>query len=252
MAAISRQVLAAFSFAMLLLASSALAGPPYVTDDPEPVPFRNWEFYVAGTRSTDGNDRTGDAPHFEVNYGAAPGLQVHLIVPLSFSRPQGGSTAFGLGDIEVGAKYRFVEESDSRPQVGTFPLVELPTGDAGRGLGAGHARAFLPVWLQKSFGKWTTYGGGGYWLNPGEGNRNWWFAGWQAQVQLTPSFAPGAEIYYQSPSENGASSEVRFNAGFVLDLGEHHHVLFSAGRGIHACNCSQAYLAYLFTLGPKP
>ena len=247
-----RQVLASFSFATLLLATRALAGPPYVTDDPEPVPFRNWEFYVAGTRATDGNDRTGDAPHFEVNYGAAPRLQLHLIVPLSFSRPGGGSTAFGLGDIEVGAKYRFVEESEGRPQIGTFPLVELPTGDATRGLGAGYVRAFLPVWLQKSFGRWTTYGGGGYWRNPGAGNRNWWFAGGQAQVQVTPSFAPGAEVYYQSPSEEGGRSEVRFNAGFVLDLGEHHHLLFSAGRAIHGCNCNQAYLAYLLTLGRKP
>jgi hypothetical protein len=248
----TRLVLASFSFAALLLASRGLAGPPYVTDDPEPVPFRNWEFYVAGTRATAGSDRSGDAPHFEVNYGAAPGLQVHLIVPLSFSRPGGGSTAFGLGDIEVGAKYRFVEESKGRPQIGTFPLVELPTGDAGRGLGAGHVRAFFPVWLQKSFGKWTTYGGGGYWLNPGQGNRNWWYAGWQAQVQATSFFAPGIELFYQTPSGKGRAPEVRFNAGFVLDFGEHHHFLFSAGRGIHACNCSQAYLAYLLTLGPKP
>jgi hypothetical protein len=26
-------------------------------------------------------------------------------------------------------------------------------------------QAFLPVWLQKSFGDWTIYGGGGYGLN---------------------------------------------------------------------------------------
>ena len=47
-----------------------------------------------------------------------------------------------------------------RPMIGVFPLVEAPTGDARRGLGAGHTREFLPLWLQKSFGGWTTYGGG--------------------------------------------------------------------------------------------
>jgi hypothetical protein len=239
-------------FATLLLASRALAGPPYVTDDPEPVPFRNWEFYAAGTLAADGGDRSGDAPHFEANYGAAPELQLHLIVPLSYFRPAGGSTAYGLGDIEIGAKYRFLEEGDGRPQVGTFPLVELPAGDAGRGLGAGHVRAFLPLWLQKGFGRWTTYGGGGYWLNPGEGNRNWWFAGWQVQLQVTPFFAPGVEVFYQTPSAEGSSPEARFNAGFVLDFGEHYHFLFSAGRAFHGCDCSQAYVAYLLTFGPTP
>jgi hypothetical protein len=55
----------------------------------------------------------------------------------------------------------------------------LPTGNENRGLGAGHVRAFLPVWVQKSFGEWTTYGGGGYWINQDDnlGDKNYWFAG---------------------------------------------------------------------------
>ena len=235
----------------LLLARLSLAGPPYVTDDPEPVPLRNWELYLAGGRASEGSDLSGDAPHFEVNYGIAKGLQLHLIVPVSFSRPAGGSTTFGLGDIEVGAKYRFLEETGDRPQVGMFPLVEVPSGDAGRGLGAGHVRAFLPVWIQKSYGKVTTYGGGGYWINPGEGNRNWWYVGWQVQVQATSFLSPGVEVYYQSPAQEGRSAEVHVNGGLILDLGENHHVLVSAGGGIHGCGCSQAYAAYLLTFGPK-
>jgi len=229
----------------------ANAGPPYVTDDPQPVPWRQWELYVSLTGQSEAGYRSGDAPHFEANFGAAPGLQLHLVVPLSYSRPSGAPTAYGPGDVEIGAKYRFVDESESVPQIGTFPLVELPSGDASRGLGAGEVRVFLPVWLQKSFGKWTTYGGGGYWINPGAGNRNWWLAGWQAQVQLTSSFAPGAEVFYEAPAEAGARSRVLYNIGFVLDFGEHHHLLASAGGALTGCNCRQAYVAYLLTLGPK-
>jgi hypothetical protein len=216
------------------------------------VEWRHWEAYVALTGQAEAGARSGDAPHFEANYGAAPELQLHLIVPLSFARPPGGPTAYGWGDVEVGAKYRFVEEGERRPQVGTFPLVELPSGDATRDLGAGEVRAFLPIWLQKTIGKWTTYGGGGYWINPGTGNRNWWFAGGQAQVQLTPSFAPGAEVYYESPAEAGARPKVLFNVGFVLDVGEHHHLLASAGGAFTGCSCRQFYAAYLLTLGPEP
>jgi hypothetical protein len=238
-------------FAGLLAAAlPASAGPPYVTDDPQPVEFRHWEFYAALTGESESGARAGDAPHVEVNYGPAPELQLHVIVPWAFARPSGGTTAWGLGDVELGAKFRFVEEGAGRPQVGTFPLVELPTGDASRGLGAPETRVFLPLWLQKTIGAWTTYGGGGYWINPGEGNRNWWFAGWQAQVQLTPSFAPGAEVYYESPSEAGARPRVLFNVGFVLDFGARHHLLGSAGAAFTGCDCRQFYVAYLLTLGP--
>ena len=242
----------AFASCVLLAAAPALSGPPYVTDDPEPVPLGHWELYLAATRTTDGGDRAGDVPHFEVNLGAAPNLQLHLIVPVAYARAGGSGTTLGLGDIETGAKFRFVEETEGRPQIGTFPLVEVPTGDAGRGLGAGHVRVFLPVWLQKSFGKVTTYGGGGYWINPGQGNRNWWYAGWQAQVQATPFFSPGIEVFYQTPPQEGRSPEIHFNAGFVVDLGRSHHVLFSAGRAVHGCDCAHGFVAYLLTLGPEP
>lgn len=89
---------------------SAPAGPPYTTDDPEPVPLHGWELYLSDTRVVEAADGTGDAPHVEVNYGAAPGLQLHAIVPLGWARPADGPTTFGLGDVELGVKLRFVEE----------------------------------------------------------------------------------------------------------------------------------------------
>jgi len=30
-----------------LCSLTALAGPPFVTDDPEPVDYQHWEFYIA-------------------------------------------------------------------------------------------------------------------------------------------------------------------------------------------------------------
>ena len=63
--------------------------------------------------------------------------------------------------------------------------------------------AFIPIWLQKDFGDWTTYGGGGYWINPGPGNRNYWFAGWLLQRQVTKQLALGAEVFHQTASMAG-------------------------------------------------
>jgi hypothetical protein len=219
--------------AALLISQSALAGPPFITDDPEPVDPGHWEVYVFSAEANGRGDTTGLGPSMEVNYGAAPGLQLHIIGGFAYDDQPGGNLNMGLSDTELGAKLRLINpgEDDWWPQVGVFPLVEAPTGNAKRGLGAGEFQEFLPVWLQKDFGKWTTYGGGGYWINPGPGNRNYWFFGWLLQRQVTDSLALGAEVFHQTPSLIGRNASSGFNVGGVYDFSKNYHLLFSSGRG---------------------
>ena len=226
----------------------AHAGPPYVTDDPEPVDYRHWELYLASQYELTHDGATGTAPHVEINYGAAPNLQLHLIAPLAYSRPSGGLTQYGFGDIELGAKFRLVQEGKRVPMVGTFPLFELPTGSEASGLGTGHLRVFIPLWIQKGFGPWLTYGGGGYWLNPGEGNRDFWYVGWLIQRQLSKRAALGAELFDTTADRVGGSGNLQFNVGLVLDLTNHQHLLVSAGRGLVGESRFQAYFAYQLTI----
>lgn len=232
----------------VLPAAPVAAGPPFVTDDPEPVDLGHWEIYGFASGTHVRGDTGGTLAGLEVNYGAAPNLQLHLIAPLSFDTPGGGPSQTGIGDMEIGAKYRFITpgEEDWYPQVGTFPLLEVPTGDAQRGLGGGKLRAFMPIWLQEDFGKWTTYGGGGYWINPGFGNRDYWFAGWLLQYQLAPSLALGAEIFHQTADSVGGGDTTGFSFGGIYDFSQHYHLLFSGGRGLqNAALANQAswYLA---------
>jgi hypothetical protein len=219
--------------AMLLLGSPAIAGPPFITDDPEPVELGHWEVYGFSAGAIGPHDANGLAPSFEVNYGAAPNLQLHVMSGLAYDDPSASGLRMGVSDTELGAKYRFLTPGDDDwwPQVGVFPMIELPTGNAERGLGAGYVQAFLPVWIQKDFGKWTTYGGGGYWINPGVGNRDYWFTGVVLQRQVTDKLALGGEVFYQTSSMVGRGGSAGFNLGGVYDLTEHYHLLFSAGRG---------------------
>ena len=229
----------------------ALAGPPFATDDPDPVEYQHWEVYLGSQYGHRADGAGGTLPHLEVNYGLVPNLQLHLIAPAAFAASSGASRHYGYGDAELGAKYRFLAEADGRPEVGVFPLVELPTGDATRGLGSGHTEAFLPVWLQKTFGAWTTYGGGGYWINPGAGNRNWWFTGWLIQKKVWPNLTVGAEVFHETAQRIGAGSDTKANLGVVWDLDETRHVLASVGPTIQGPTGYQAYLALQFTFGPK-
>jgi hypothetical protein len=226
------------------------AGPPFVTDDPEPVEYQHWEVYLGSQYEHSGNGAGGTLPHVEVNYGVIPNLQLHLIAPVSFDAPSGASSQFGYGDTELGAKYRFLEEADGRPQVGVFPQVELPTGDSARGLGSGHTQIFLPVWLQKSFGTWTTYGGAGYRINPGAGHRSFWFTGWLIQKQVRFNLTVGAEIFHETAQSDGGDSETKLNVGVIWDLDETRHILASIGPTIQGPTGYQAYLAFQLTFGP--
>lgn len=233
---------------LLLIPSHVSAGPPYDTDDPEPVELHHWEFYAASHSTHDDNGWNSTLPHFEVNYGAAPNLQVHAIVPMGYNELPGGESSNGLSDIELGAKYRFVKESKSIPMIGIFPLVELPTGNSSTGLGNGKTQFYIPLWLQKDMGKWTTYGGAGYWINTSESSKNWVFIGWQVQNQVTKNLSVGGELYHTSPEAIGSSSETRFNLGFVYDIDENNHLMFSAGKGIQGPVKAQLYGAYQLTL----
>jgi hypothetical protein len=251
-------VSAALATAVGVAASRALAGPPFVTDDPEPVPYQHFEFYNISLGTAIRGDTSGAAPAFEYNYGIVPNGQAHIIAPLTFDTQSG---SYGFGDTELGFKYRFIDENKDgwRPMVGIYPLVELPTGNADRGLGAGYVRAYFPVWLQKSFGDWTTYGGGGYWLNQGDdtANRDYWFFGWLLQKQVTKQLALGAEIYHQTSTVAfGATNPIYtqpttgFNVGAIYDFDDDHHLLVSVGKGLQnaaTTNEFSWYVAYQIT-----
>jgi hypothetical protein len=201
---------------LLLVAAVAwtgqlLAGPPYNTDDPEPVEYRHWEFYLASQHTRNRDGWSGTAPHFEVNYGALPDMQLHLIVPLAYAVPNDGGKAYGIGDTELGVKYRFVQEQQWVPQVGTFPFLEVPTGSRRLGLGNGTAQVFLPLWLQKSVGAWTTYGGAGFWFDAAIPKRHWWYVGGLVQRRISDRFTLGVEVFHLTAREPGTERDTRFN-----------------------------------------
>jgi hypothetical protein len=224
--------------------SPALAGPPFRTDDPVPVDYQHWEMYAfaLGTQASGSTD--GVSPGFEANYGILPNTMVHLILPAASYASADGQTSWGYGDTELGVKYRFL---DGRPDgsglmAGTFPLVLVPTGNEPLGVGSGHTQAFLPIWLQKSFGPWTSDGGGGYWINPGNGNKDYWFVGCLLQRQVTDHLALGGEVFYQTAD---AVDSTGFNLGGVYDFSAHQHLLFSAGAGIQNASQSNRFSYYL-------
>jgi hypothetical protein len=221
----------------------AVAGPSFLTDDPGPVDYRHWEIFGFATGTLIHGDSTGFLPAIEINYGALPNLQLHMAAGLAYNSQNVTGTQFGYDDTAFAAKYRFIDpgKDDWWPQVAVYPAVFLRTGNPQRGLGTGANHVFLPLWLQKDFGPWTTYGGG-YGINPGPGNQNYWFFGWELQRHITDRLVLGGEVFHQTtftteqPGEVGfplgSKVSTGFNLGGAYDFSETYHLLFSVGRGI--------------------
>ena len=139
-------------FVVAGLPSPAAAGPPFLTDDPEPVDYGRWEIIGFSMGTLVQGDTAGFLPGVEVNYGARPNVQLHVKVSAAFNSQSVTGTQFGYGDTEFGVKYRFInpDEDDWWPQVAVYPVVVAPTGDTARGLGSGAVHAVLPLWVQKA------------------------------------------------------------------------------------------------------
>lgn len=235
------------AFLFLIFVRPVFAGPPFNTDDPEPVPFHHWEYYISSINLYQAKSWSGTLPHFEVNYGIFHNMQVHLLLPLNYEAAPHVPTKYGYADTEVGVKYCFLSETDSRPQVGTFPIVLVPTVRNADFIDA-KIKVFVPVWAQKSWDKLTTYGGAGYWFNPGTGHENSVFAGWELQYDFSDKLTLGGELYYQSPDAPDAQSAMAFNVGGSINPSEKFHFIFSVGHSLVHERFFSSYLGLLWTI----
>jgi hypothetical protein len=234
-------------FATSLTPTAALCGPPYISDDPNPTDYEHFEIYAfaQGTVSRDGD---GGAAGIDFNYGATPDIQLTAAVPVAFEDVPHGDTQAGIGNIELAVKYRVAHQDDLGWDIAVFPRLFLPS--ASSTVGDPHASFFLPVWLEKDFGKWSTFGGGGCELNNGGDSQNFCLAGWALARQVLPNLQLGAEIVHQTADTKGGHASTAIGAGLKYDITDNYHVLAYAGPGLQ--NASETgrynwYTSILFT-----
>lgn len=214
----------AFLFA-LTCAAPAVAGPPYLTDDPAPTETGYWEIYVFATG--EGRRSTIDADAgVDLNYGPVKDLQLTATLPLSFSHDKKQSWRGGSGDVEIGTKFRFLNDEKAGFSAAIFPRVFLPTSSLADG---GRVRLLMPVWLQQDLGKTSVFGGGGYQVNPGSGNRNFLQAAAAVTHQMSDRVSAGTEIAWKGREAVGGTSQTRAGVGAIVKLTEHHSLLVSGG-----------------------
>ena len=112
----TKKSLRATALAVALLAvlaeHSTWAGPPLFTDDPETPGRGGWEINISHNI-----ERTRDAffmetPLFDINYGLLDNDQWKIEFPVLYLDSDEPGSHWGMGDLLLGWKYRFLEEED--------------------------------------------------------------------------------------------------------------------------------------------
>jgi hypothetical protein len=217
----------------------AQGGPPLMTDDPGTPDAGTWEVNVAVTGDLTSAGRGYELPVFDVNYGAGGHVQLTVSVPLAVSRASHAGTHGDVGEVEAGAKWRFIDQGGAWPaDVSAFPKIVFHPPVAGPGEGT---EVLLPLEAARAFGSFA--------LNVDAGRivqrhaSGAWFYGAALQYAPAERMQWLAELHTETGGDAGA---VRFlNAGFRRDLDAHRVLLFSIGHNVFRGDAPAETVAYL-------
>lgn len=209
-------------------AGAAHAGPPFLSDDPDPTPEHHYEIYAFGSGSWTRHAEEG-AFGVDFNYGGGPDLQLTATVPIEFEHEHGFGHTSGLGNIELAAKFRFLHQETSGWSVAVFPRVFLP---AGSHLGDDHASLLLPVWLGREWDDGSTFGGGGCAINRGGDSQDYCIAGWALTHRFTENLQIGGELFHQTADTKDGKPSTVVGVGATYDLNDTLHLLGYVGAGL--------------------
>jgi hypothetical protein len=229
------------------------AGPPFQLDDPDVIPYQHYEFYTFATMGVTPGETDLTGPAVEFNWSGVPNVMFHFLVPAAEAFPSGGPDTMGLGDSEAGMQLRIIPETKHRPMIGTFPMLEIPTGDPARGLGAGKPSWKIPLWIQKTIGSWTVDGGGGENISHIPGARNYPFGGVFLQHDVNKKLSLAGEVYC-----HGRETELGSRDATMVDFGGYYTIhdpgfqlLFCYGHSVAGQTENYAYAGLYWTWGPS-
>lgn len=223
----------------------AMAGPPYQSDDPEPTDYGHYEIYTFNKGVRSKGDLSG-ASGIDFNYGAAPNLQLTATLPVGFDFPSNGPTALGLSNVELAAKYRFLNQDTFGFDVAVFPRVFLPSGS--QSVGDSQASFLLPIWVQKDWGKWSVFGGGGCQFSAAGRSRDFCIYGGTLTRQVLPELQLGVEVFHQTADHAGNLATTSLGIGAKYDLNYNIHLLGYVGKGIQNARTTNQYSWYAAVL----
>jgi hypothetical protein len=139
-----------------LAAGSAFAqgGPPFYTNDPGTPGNLNWEINLGYMPFFYSHQSVSHTPDLDINFGV--GNRIQLTYENAWLRVQNPSSAteFGLGQSNLGVKWRFYDAGESGLNISVFPqlFVNNPDDAVRRGITPASDTLLLPFEFTRRFG----------------------------------------------------------------------------------------------------
>ena len=232
----------------------AQGGPPYYTNDPGTPGNLQWEINLGYMPFLYSGSSITHTPDVDINFGL--GDRIQLTYEDAWLRVDNPSPVkYGLGQDQLGVKWRFYDNKDSGFAMSIFPQLSInnPNHSVERGITPRGASLILPVEFSKKLGPIDINWEGGY--NFVHKGPDGWLAGLVVGHEFTDKLELDAEFYstgtfhptqYQETLEGGLRYKI--HPPFIL--------LIMAGRSLQPTGPTQpyfvGYFGMQFLLPPHP
>jgi opacity protein-like surface antigen len=221
MTPIMRRLLGSAALLAVVLTAPARAMD---TDDPGTVAPKTVEVELSAEHAS-WPEGAEQAVSLAATTGLLDNLDVGLSVPFLRLDPDEGDGQSGLGDMEAGLKWRFLEAEGNRPALALTLGVTIPVGDEEKGLGSGDSDIsgalvagfeFKQVNLHLNLG-YTHVGG----ARTDEGEKEGVvLASAAVEWSVTEPLAVNAEFLYESKGTEGEDHALAATAGLTYAFSE--------------------------------
>ncbi len=236
-------------------AAFAQGGPPYYTNDPGTPGNHNWEINLAYMPFEYNNQSIAHTPDVDINFGV--GDRIQLTYESAWLRVADPSSPpkYGLGQDQLGFKWRFYDNEQSGFAISVFPQVSLnnPNHSADRGITPRSASVILPVEFSKKLGPVSLNWEVGY--NVVHAGPDGYLAGVVVGRDVTENLEIDAE-FYSVGTFHSSNGQQTIEGGARYKIHPPFILLLMAGRSVKPASNVQPYFVGYFgmqlLLPPKP
>lgn len=230
---------------------SPLWADQYLTDTPQTMDYEQVEADIFASLTQIRKDSIGvQVPALEANIGVMNDFQARFSMPVVLTKAPHVKATYGYGDIELGAKARFIHETETFPQIAFYPRINFPSGKRGHG-GSGGELFRFPLWFQKNWGEWQFSGGGGYALTTAPHAFNFAYGGVLLRNNVTKKLNLGIELFAQGARNLKDHSTLILNFGATYNFTSHIFLLAGIGHSVAGLQTLKGFLGLGMTWGPE-
>ena len=245
-AVLHRVVLSAFALlAMGSVLARAQGGPPYYTTDPGTPGNRNWEINLGYMPFLYNGQSITHTPDVDINFGV--GNRIQLTYENAWLRVwnQGASAKYGLGQDNVGVKWRFYDSGEEGVQFSIFPQAFLnnPNHAVQRGITPPGSSLLFPVEFTRKIGPVDLNLETGY--NLVHLGPDGWFTGMIVGHDFTKKLEMDAE-FFATGTFHPAFAQPTLDVGARYKMHRPLILLLMAGRGVEPARSNQPYFVGYF------